>query len=57
MFLQAERDWEEVVGDNRKLSKQVERLSRQLQENKQTVHALKAESAENKSLKVGSFQS
>uniref|UniRef100_A0A914X7A4 Uncharacterized protein n=1 Tax=Plectus sambesii TaxID=2011161 RepID=A0A914X7A4_9BILA len=50
--IKAERDWEEVVEDNKKLARQVEKLSKQLHDNKQTVHAMKSESAENKSLKM-----
>ena len=49
-----ETDWEELMEKNKKLMKQIDKLTRQLDDAKQTIQAMKSESAENKALKVGS---
>ncbi len=51
-ILQAEQDWEEVVDKNRKLSRQLEKVSKQLNEARQTIQFLKKDTADSHGLKV-----
>lgn len=50
--ISAERDWEDLIETNKRLNKQVEKLARQVHEHKTTIQAMKAESVENKALKI-----